>query len=144
MLLVAGIDALGRIFNRKIDTGVQTSRFGKNRQAVFLDRPGVDRRFLDDDVFFFQRAPDRSRGRYHGTQIGPPRVVDRRRNANDIEVGLLERSRISRKNQRGMTQIVGLDLARPVVAVPELSDPRGIDVESNHRNAGPGKRNGHE
>ena len=74
VLLVAGIDALGRIADGEIDSGLQTRVLLKNRNAVFLDRAGIDRRFIDHDIVLLEHAADRSRCRNHRA-AGPDRCA---------------------------------------------------------------------
>jgi hypothetical protein len=50
VLLVAGIDAFGRVSDSEVDAWDQARRLGKDRNAVLFDRAGIDRRFIDDDV----------------------------------------------------------------------------------------------
>ena len=86
MQLVAGIDALGRIADGEIAAGDEAGTRRQHRHAVFLDRAGIDRGFVDDDIALLQHATDGLRRRQHGAEIGPVRVVDRRRDGHDIEI----------------------------------------------------------
>ena len=79
VLLVAGIDALGRISDREIDAGLQARDLLEDRNAFFLDRAGIDRRFVDDDIALLERAADRARCRNHRAEIGP---IARRRSGS--------------------------------------------------------------
>ena len=136
MLLVAGIDALGRIADAEIGPGFQPRGALERRRAIFLRRAGIDGRFIDDDVAFFQRAADGFGGFEQRAQIGPARLVDRRRHRDDEEIGVGEIGRIVAIAQRRLREISRLDLARAVAAGPQLFDPAPVDVEADDRGAG--------
>ena len=72
--LVAGIDALGRIADGEIAASLQARTLLQHRHAFFLDRAGIDGRFIDDDVAALEHAADRLRGGEHGAEIGLPRA----------------------------------------------------------------------
>src|ERR1700756_3675955 len=95
MLLVAGIDALRRITDIEIVTGLEAGSPLEDRNALLLDGAGIDSRFVDDDIALFQRSPDLARGSQHRTKIRPPRAVDRRWNRHDKEIGCPERRRVA-------------------------------------------------
>ena len=140
--LVAGIDAFGRIADGEVAPAGKAGFLLQHRQAFFLDRAGIDGRFIDDDVAALEHAADGLGRRQHGAEIGPARAVDRRRHGDDVEIGFGEAGRIVLEAQRRLLEIGRLDLARAVVAGAQLLDALAVDVEADHRDARARKRDG--
>ncbi len=60
--LVAGIDALGRIAELEIDPLPQPRGLGEQRPAHLAGKPGINRRFEDDDRSRLEPRPDQRAG----------------------------------------------------------------------------------
>ena len=94
VLLVAGIDALGRISDVEIRADLEARTLLEDRHAFFLDRARIDGRFVDDDVAFLERGSDRARRRNHGAEIRPICVVDRGWHGDDVKIRVPDRLRV--------------------------------------------------
>ena len=66
-------------------------------------------------------------------------IFDRRRNGDDIAIGVAQSGGIAGERQRGQREIAGLDLAGPILAGAQLRDAPGVDIEADDRGAGTGK-----
>ena len=113
----------------------------QHRHAIFLDRARIDRGFVDDDIALLQHAANGLRRRQHGAQIGPVRVVDRRRHGHDIEIRRGKIHRIAAIAQCRVCEIVWLDFARPIMARLQLGNPLAINIKADNRHAGSRKSN---
>ena len=122
MLAVAGVDPLRRVAEGEIAAADETRGRFQQRRAVLLGRPGIDRRFVDDDVALLERRADGARRREQGAQIGAMRLVDRGGHRDDEEIGRAQIAGVGGEAQIGRAQILGLNLARPVVAAAKLGD----------------------
>ena len=120
VLLVTGIDALGRVADVEVALPAHAGGFLEDRHAHFLGGAGIDRRFVHDDraalhvpAYGLARADERA-------QVGLVRGVHRRRHRDDDEIGGRERRRIGRD----------LELpggAQVLAATPRRSDRRTGD-----------------
>ena len=126
--LVARIDALGRIADGEIAPAGEAGLLLQHRQAFFLDRAGINRRFIDDDVAALEHAANALRGFQDRAEIGPARAVDRRRHGDDIEIRVAETGRVVLVAQRRLLEIGRLDFARAVMAGAQFVDAPAIDV----------------
>ena len=143
MLLVAGIDALGRIADMKIAAAGEAGCLLQHRQAILLDGAGIDRRLVDDDVALFQHAADGRRRGADSAEVGPAGAVDRRRHGDDIKVGAGQAGRLVLIGQRRLRKLGGFDLAGAVVAGAQFRHPLGVDVEADDGRTGTRKSDGH-
>ena len=64
-------------------------------------------------------------------QVGPLRVVDRRRHRHDVEVGRSQLRRIAGEAYVGRGEIGRIDRTGPVHAPAKPIDPFGVDVEAD-------------
>lgn len=58
MLLVAGIDALGRISDIEIRACLQATAALQDGHAILFDGAGIDRRFIDHDIASLEHSAD--------------------------------------------------------------------------------------
>jgi len=86
ILLVAWIDPLRGISNRKIDACFQTRDLLKDRYTVFFDGAGINGRLVDDDVARLEHGTDRAGCCDHRAQIRLPHLIDRRRHGDNVEI----------------------------------------------------------
>ena len=99
MLLVARIDALRRISDKKVAPPLHLGTALDDGHADFFGRPGVDGRFEDDGRATLQVPADRFACRNQGSEVGLVRVVNRGRNCDDDEIGVTEFGRVGGNSQ---------------------------------------------
>ena len=135
-LLVAGIDALGRVADVEVDLPFQAGCLFEDGNAHFLGDAGIDGRFVDDDVALLQDAADGGRGAAQRREIRLLAGVDRGGDRDDMEVRRREILGRRREAQAGRLEVAVVDLARPVVPLREFRDASGVDIETQDLIAG--------
>ena len=131
MRAVTGIDPLGRVAEREVAAGRQARCRLEHRRAILLGGPGIDRRFIDDDVAHLQRSAHGPRRREQRRQVGLARLVDGRRDGDDEEVDLVEVGRVAREPEIRSGECLGFNLPGPIETAAKLADPGLADVEAD-------------
>ncbi len=88
VLLVAGIDALGRVADEEVLLPLHARVALEHRNADLLGRARVDGRLVDDGGAALQCAADELARADQRREVGLVRVVDRRGDGDDDEVRL--------------------------------------------------------
>ena len=103
-LLVAGVDALGRVADVEILQPFHAGVLLQDRDADLLGGAGIDGRFVDDDRAALHVLADRGAGADQRREIRDVRFVDRRRHGDDDEVGLRQIGGVGgdRQQRRGL------------------------------------------
>lgn len=90
VLLVTGIDALGRIAAIEIDIHLHTADLLYDGDAVVLGDTGIDGGLIDYDIAFADDFTYGGAGTDEGSEVGVVVCIDRSGNGNDIEVAVLD------------------------------------------------------
>ena len=102
MLLVARIDALGRITELEIDALPQPGRLRQERPAHVARHAGIDCQFKDYDRTGPQARSNQRTGLGEQHQIGTALGIDRRWDRDDQETRLGQRVGIVGQPKRGL------------------------------------------
>jgi hypothetical protein len=135
--LAAGIDALGREGEEEVlpDLPALALRLGEARQHDLDGRAGIGRALEDDELARLQPLLDLQRRVHDVGDVGVAALVERRRDADDHRVRLLQRVEVG-----GREELLALELlrelrARDVVdvalALRERVDALRVDVEAD-------------
>ena len=128
--LVAGVDPFRAVAGKEVPVEGQTGATLQFRHADLFRRPGVDRRFVDDDVPPFQHLADGPARRQQRAHVGTFVFIDRRGHRDDVGVAVVEGCQVTRQRQlRGGGQFFGGDLQRRIVAGAQRGNSRRVDVE---------------
>ena len=130
--LIARVDALRRVADEKVAVEGEARRLRQDRHANFFRCAGIDRRFVDHDIALREHAADCLARAHQGREVGPLRLVDRRRHGDDIEIAGTQRLEIGGEGKAsgGGKFIVG-HLAGTVAVLGELADAGLVDVEAD-------------
>ena len=79
VLLVAGVDALGRVAEVEVRRRFEAGALVEDGHADVFGDARVDGRFVDDDVALLEGLPDGLRGRSAWPEVGAVALVDRGR-----------------------------------------------------------------
>ena len=90
VLLVARVDALGRVADEEVLLPAHARVRSSIGDADLFGGAGVDGRFVDDGGAALHVPADAALAPISGPEVGLVRVVDRRRHGDDDEVGLAE------------------------------------------------------
>src|SRR5260370_34738106 len=104
MLLIPRINSLWRIANGEVSPATQTRSPLQNRRAVFLDRAGIEGRFVDNDVSSLEIAPHRLRGMINSVEIRAAGAINRGGNGDYIKIRLRQCVRFAGIYERRLRQ----------------------------------------
>lgn len=88
MLLVAGVDALGRVAGKEILIEFKAADFLYHGQAFFLGHTGIDGGFVHHNVAFAYHLADSLGGAPQWLEVGTVVVVDGGWNGHYVEVAI--------------------------------------------------------
>ncbi len=133
VLEVARVDALGRIAGEEVAIEGEARGLLELGHADLLGRAGIDRRFVHHHV---ARGEHLAYGAARGderAEIRALRLIDRRRNGDDIEIRLAQALDVRGVGDaRGSRELLLGHLARAVDAARQLVDAGRVDVEAKH------------
>ena len=88
MLFVSGVDTFGRISAEKVFIELQSAHLFKYRNALLFRGSRIDRRFIDDNITFFQHFPDAFTRLEQRCQVRSFMFIDRCGYCNDEDIAL--------------------------------------------------------
>ena len=132
VLLVARVDALGRIADVEILLPAHPGAFLEDGHADLLGRAGVDGRFVDHRGAGLQVLADDLRGALERREVGLARVVDRRGHGDDHEVRVADLlGVVGHLEALGRAQLIAAHFAGGVVELLQALDLLGREVEAD-------------
>ncbi len=140
VLVVAGVDALGRVSELEVLALLETGELREHGAADLLGDARVDRRLVDDDVALLEDLRHGLRGPHHRREVGDVVLVDRRRDGHDVERGARHRRRLVGHLELRLQEDLLGHLVVAVVAAAKLGDLLRVDVEANRTGVLAGER----
>ena len=132
MGLVAGVDALRAVADKKILVEPETRCLFQLRHTDFFGRAGVDGGLVDDHGTFLHDLANAFAGADQRFQVGAFVAVDRRGYGDDEEIAVGEVLRVGRKTQlAGVFQIGVVDFERRIMPGFEFRDAFFLDIEAD-------------
>ena len=129
-LLVARVDAFGRVADEEVLLPAPARGALEFGHADLLGRAGVDGALVADDRAALQVGSDRAAGRHQRTEVGLVRLIHRRGDGHDHDVGARDLGRIGREREtRRVGEVLGGALAGHVDLAVQLVDAPLRDVE---------------
>ena len=131
VLLVARVDALGRVAEREVRPALEAGRLLEDGPADLLGHARVDRRLVDDDRALAEGLPHRLGRALDRGEVRDVVVVDRRGDGDDEEGAPRERLQVARHVERRCLEHLAGHLVVAVVAAAELVHLLLVDVEAD-------------
>jgi len=136
VLLVAGVDALGRIAGKEVLLPDEATGPRDEWEAVFLGATRINRRLIDDGRAGLDMAADHLRGLHERREIGVVVGVDGRRHRDDDEAALAEHGGIGGVAEFRGRELFARELLGAVDAGLQFVDSARADVEPDDLETG--------
>ncbi len=132
VLLVPRVDPLGRVAGEEVRPPFQATLLLDQGQAIHLGASRIDGGLADDRGARLDVPADHLARLHEEGQVGSPMGVDRGGHRHNDEAGLGQDAGIGGEPDRNPAELVRGQLLGTVMAVRELANAGGDDVEAHH------------